>query len=287
MKAKSAAKKAPVKAARAAVKSARHASKSTPRGGKAAPAKAAKAPAAAAKGTKPGPAKPAPKFAAKAAPVPAKVAAAPKPTAVPAGKGLVAQATSTASKFASSLKRAILPTAPSNRPAARKAAAAATASAERMAASLAQAKGQPIPVSTKGGKGAKGGKGGSARARALAAGEDSCREVACESLATTGGYCRLHYIKNWRMIKRKESILGEGKLTQYIEELVSKYPDKYIEAILLDLADETAFAKVVLDLELDESVEEFAEGEGGDEAAEGTIDSLRREIEPEDAEGGF
>ena len=63
-----------------------------------------------------------------------------------------------------------------------------------------------------------------------------CREIACEGLSTTAGYCRLHYIKNWRKIKRKEIILKEGKLNQYIEELVAKYPDKYIEAIRQDLA---------------------------------------------------
>src|SRR3954449_3423286 len=37
-----------------------------------------------------------------------------------------------------------------------------------------------------------------------ATGETVCREIACEGLATSGGYCRLHYIKNWKKIKRKE-----------------------------------------------------------------------------------
>ena len=93
-------------------------------------------------------------------------------------------------------------------------------------------------------------------------GEAVCREVACEGLATTGGYCRMHYIKNWKKIKRKELILKEGKLNQYIEELVAKYPDKYIEAIRQDLANDKDFAKVIYDLDLDESVDDFeVEGE--------------------------
>ena len=79
-----------------------------------------------------------------------------------------------------------------------------------------------------------------------------CREVACENLATTGTYCRLHYIKNWKKIKRKELILKEGKLNRYIEELVAMYPDKYIEAIRQDLAHDKDFAKVITDLDLDE-----------------------------------
>ncbi len=99
--------------------------------------------------------------------------------------------------------------------------------------------------------------------------EDACREVACESVSTTAGYCRLHYIKNWKKIKRKELILREKKLNQYIEELVAKYPDKYIEAIKQDLSDEKAFAKVIYDLELDESVDDIdVEGENEDQIIE-------------------
>jgi hypothetical protein len=88
-------------------------------------------------------------------------------------------------------------------------------------------------------------------------GEAVCREVACEGLATSGGYCRLHYIKNWKKIKRKELILREKKLNQYIEELVLKYPDKYIEAIRMDLSTDKDFAKVIYDLDLDEGVDDF------------------------------
>jgi len=111
---------------------------------------------------------------------------------------------------------------------------------------------------------------------------DSCREVACENMATTGPYCRMHYIKNWRRIKNKEKILSENRLNGFIEELVSKYPEKYIEAIRADLASEKEFAKVISDLDLDESVDDF-EGEGG-ENVENIIDTIRRDFD-EDTEG--
>jgi hypothetical protein len=109
---------------------------------------------------------------------------------------------------------------------------------------------------------------------------DICREVACEGLATSGGYCRLHYIKNWKKIQRKSLILKEGKLNQYIEELVTKYPDKYIEAIRQDLASDKDFAKVIYDLDLDESVDEFTEGDG-EASAEALIDNIKREFDDE------
>jgi len=119
--------------------------------------------------------------------------------------------------------------------------------------------------------------------RHAASDADSCREVACEGLATTAGYCRLHYIKNWKKIKRKELILKEGKLNQYIEELVAKYPDKYIDAIRQDLAVEKDFAKVIFDLDLDEGVDEF---DPDAESGEALIDNIKREFEDE-GEGGF
>jgi uncharacterized protein YihD (DUF1040 family) len=87
--------------------------------------------------------------------------------------------------------------------------------------------------------------------------EKMCRETGCENQSTTKGYCRLDYIKNWKKIKRKEMILKEGKLNQYIEELVSKYPEKYIDVIRQDLNTEVNFNKVIHDLELDESIDDL------------------------------
>ncbi len=110
-------------------------------------------------------------------------------------------------------------------------------------------------------------------------GETVCREVACEGLATTGGYCRLHYIKNWKQIKRKELILREKKLNQYIEELIAKYPDKYIEAIRQDLASDKDFAKVIYDLDLDENIDDF-EIDGSD-SVDSLIDTIKRDFDDE------
>ncbi len=106
-----------------------------------------------------------------------------------------------------------------------------------------------------------------------------CREVACEGLGTSAGYCRLHYIKNWKKIKRKEVILKEGKLNQYIEELVAKYPEKYIEAIRQDLANDKEFAKVIVDLDLEENDDDFEAEASSD--ADSSIDSIKRDFEDE------
>ena len=106
--------------------------------------------------------------------------------------------------------------------------------------------------------------------------ERMCRESGCENQATTKGYCRLDYIKNWKKIKRKEMILKEGKLNQYIEELVSKYPDKYIEVIRQDLSTEVNFTKVIHDLELDETMDDL---EYDGDSIDSLIGSIRKEDE--------
>ena len=123
--------------------------------------------------------------------------------------------------------------------------------------------------------------GGSKAAMASAHHERMCRETGCENLATTKGYCRLDYIKNWKKIKRKEMILKEGKLNQYIEELVSKYPDKYIEVIRQDLSTEVNFNKVIHDLELDESIDDL---DYDGDSIDSLIGSIRKEDDIDDTD---
>lgn len=111
-----------------------------------------------------------------------------------------------------------------------------------------------------------------------AQGQIICREIACESFASTGGYCRLHYIKNWKKIKRREMILREKKLNRYIEELVSKYPEKYIDVIRQDLSTDKDFNKIIGDLELDEPLEDY---DSDADAIDSLIDSIKRDIDDE------
>jgi hypothetical protein len=80
--------------------------------------------------------------------------------------------------------------------------------------------------------------------------DDSCIEKGCDNIRTTLSWCRLHYIKNWKHIQRKQDILKEGKLQEFIEELISKYPPKYIEAIIKDLADDRDFYRVLNELNI-------------------------------------
>ena len=157
------------------------------------------------------------------------------------------------------------------------------------ASSSSSSNGKPLTVGTKSSPLVKGkvvGARSSGRLSRQDAG-DVCRELACEMLATSATYCRMHYIKNWKRIKAKEVLLQEGKLDRYIGELVAKYPDKYLESIRQDLQSDRDFLKVVRDLEIvDTSLDEDEAAADSDSSteAEPYMGSMRRDFVAEDAD---
>ena len=101
--------------------------------------------------------------------------------------------------------------------------------------------------------------------------DDECLEKNCDSPLTTLGYCRYHYIKNWKFIKTKQQILHDGKLAVLIEELISKFPMKYSEAVLTDLQDDKSFYAALRELNIEadfDDLEDAEEDEGGLESTE-------------------
>lgn len=62
-----------------------------------------------------------------------------------------------------------------------------------------------------------------------------CKESDCHNAATTAGYCRLHYLKNWKNIKSTEKRRAAKNLNAYIQSVCRKYPDRYMEVIKKDL----------------------------------------------------
>lgn len=66
-----------------------------------------------------------------------------------------------------------------------------------------------------------------------------CKDEECRNAATTEGYCRLHYLRNWRKIKEEAKKKSTKKLNRYIEYVVKKHPDRYLEIIKKDLRSPT------------------------------------------------
>jgi hypothetical protein len=104
-----------------------------------------------------------------------------------------------------------------------------------------------------------------------AEGRRYCRVRECDQIASVDAYCRYHYLLFWKKIQVRKKILAEGKLERYIEELTSRYPDKYLEMLKKDLKTEKDFLAAIQELEIDES---GGEGDFEDET-QSYIDEVR------------
>lgn len=85
-----------------------------------------------------------------------------------------------------------------------------------------------------------------------AEGRRYCRARDCDQAAMVETYCRYHYLLFWRKIQNRKKILLDGKLDRYIEELMTRYPDKFLEMIRRDLRTEKDFLGAIQEMEIDE-----------------------------------
>lgn len=98
-----------------------------------------------------------------------------------------------------------------------------------------------------------------------------CRAKDCDQAAMVDGYCRYHYLLLWKRIQIRKDILLDGKLEKYVDDLTSRYPDKFLEVLRKDLRTTKDFMAAIAELEIDESA-----GEGEfEEDAQTFIDEVR------------
>jgi hypothetical protein len=83
-----------------------------------------------------------------------------------------------------------------------------------------------------------------------------CRAKDCDQTAAVDGYCRFHYLLFWKKIQIRKDILIDGKLEKYVEDLTSRYPDKFLEVLRKDLKTTKDFLAAIAELEIDESAGE-------------------------------
>ena len=62
-----------------------------------------------------------------------------------------------------------------------------------------------------------------------------CGEDDCRNQQTTLGYCRYHYLKNWKKIREKQRKKSVDNLNKYVDHIMQKNPDNYVETIKHDL----------------------------------------------------
>lgn len=193
-----------------------------------------------------------------------------------------------AAKAAKPAKKAVAKKAAAAKPAAKKAAShkkgtapkkAPAAPAKKAAAAAKPAKAQPVakPIPEKVAKKSKGKAAKEAPEEVIevpegaleeeeetsdevvltdAEGRRYCRVKDCDQLSAVDGYCRYHYLLYWKRIQVRKKILTEGKLERYVEELTSRYPDKFLDMLKKDLRSEKEFLAAIQELEIDESANE-------------------------------
>ena len=78
-----------------------------------------------------------------------------------------------------------------------------------------------------------------------------CVQSDCKQEPVSHGYCRLHYIANYRHIKFNNHVKAERRLNAYVDRLQKKYPKDYLDRIKEGLESEDKFKETIQELELD------------------------------------
>ncbi len=77
-----------------------------------------------------------------------------------------------------------------------------------------------------------------------------CKGKKCKKPATSGKFCRLHYIAQWAKKREHQSQAKERILDRYIAAISKKYPDTYLEVIKRDLSSEKRFRETLEELDI-------------------------------------
>lgn len=105
-----------------------------------------------------------------------------------------------------------------------------------------------------------------------------CKEKGCKDAATTSGFCRLHYLRNWKQIRDAKREAGAKRLNRYIERVLRKNPDDYLDVIRRDLEKPDFEDSVVRALDFGEDAS--AQVEEGDD--ENEIDRIIKKLKIEE-----
>jgi len=92
-----------------------------------------------------------------------------------------------------------------------------------------------------------------------------CKVRDCDQVAAVEVYCRYHYLLLWKKIQIRKQILNDDKLVKYIEDLTTRYTDKFLDVMKKDLKTEKDFLAVIQEMELDENALSDSENESEDE----------------------
>lgn len=62
-----------------------------------------------------------------------------------------------------------------------------------------------------------------------------CKEEDCQNAQTTAGYCRLHYLRNWKRLKEEKQKVSAERLNKYVDRMSRRFPGRYVDEIKKEL----------------------------------------------------
>ena len=103
-----------------------------------------------------------------------------------------------------------------------------------------------------------------------------CKTPGCFDMATVGGFCRLHYLSNWKKVKSKEAKSHGKGLEEYLQELATRFPEEYFDKLRAEL-EEMSSSDSSDSSDDREERSSFYDTEDGDEDMDTIIKGIRVE----------
>lgn len=102
-----------------------------------------------------------------------------------------------------------------------------------------------------------------------------CKEDQCANQQTTAGFCRLHYLQNWKKIRTEKKKKVSKSLERYIQNVLRKDPDRANVQIKKNLKNEGGMAKAVDDIIKEDSLSKAMDELGYRKDFDSIIESIK------------
>lgn len=102
-----------------------------------------------------------------------------------------------------------------------------------------------------------------------------CKQDGCSNQQTTAGYCRLHYLKNWKQIRTEKKRKAAKNLNKYIDNILRNNPDKAANSLKENLRDEGTLERSMEDIFHHDSFRDVMADLGYREDLDVMIDSIK------------
>jgi len=102
-----------------------------------------------------------------------------------------------------------------------------------------------------------------------------CKEKGCSNQATTVGFCRLCYLKNWKKIRTDKKKKAAKHLNKYIDSIMKSNPDRAVKTLRNNLRNDETFERSVDDMVYHDSAHEVITDLGYREDLDVMIETIK------------